>query len=513
MIQTKPKYYWILSLYIAFFQNINLNAQTGSWAYDYTYFERGQMMDILDGQILINGQTYSKNQTNNLIIYNLLIDPDNGNLNLAKEIERDSTTLQIDRGLIRHNNLYYNSGGMNSYKIGESNLFQMMLTVFNENLDTVRIIPFRDSILTTFGNDIAMINEKIYFWGLSGVGFSTLFNVLVCMDTMGHVFWHKRYKDDYQFLYSAFIEETHDGQLITTTMGQRYQELKTIVVRKIDTLGNTIWKKDIGINSFDDNSCLARLGSDKYLATTFKDTVYTALNGQLVSYPSHIYILDEKGYITRDTFFWQLPTRRYNKAVSTLDGGALVVGYIILGFSQVAIMTKFDSMGNVEWDKQYRDMDFTRVSGTNEYRFTGGFFDVEVLPDGRIAATGMVTDSASSGANNIWLVVLDSMGCWMPGCEDGLQNTIITHITHEQERLPLRMIPNPARDKVTIFSSLIEYDPVGTIEIFDIQGRLTWHQKGIQPVQDIQLDHLSPGLYIIRLFTKTGYAVERLVIE
>ncbi len=470
-------------------------------------------MEIQDGQILINAQTYSITQKDISIIYNLLIDPNSGDVNLAKEFEVDSIFLQLDRGLIQHNDRYYNSGGMNSYKVGESDLFQMMIAVFDEHLDSIRIIPFRDSTLTSFSRDLTILNDKIYLWGQSGVGFFPKFNVLVCMDTTGQVYWYKRYKDDYLFLSSKFIEQTHDGQLITNSRVQRYQEHEKIVVRKIDTLGVTLWKKDIGYNFNGDNSCLARLGSDKYLVTTFKDTVYTAPNGQLVAYPSHIFIFNENGQIVRDTFFWMLPTREYNKVVSTTDGGALAVGYIILDFSQVAIMTKFDSMGHVQWDKQYRDMDFTTVSGTNDYRFVGGFFDVEVLPDGRIASCGMVTDSASSGANNIWLVVLDSVGCWMPGCEDGLQNTIITHITHEQERLPMQIVPNPARDQVTIYSSLNEVDPSGTIEIFDIHGRLVWHQKGIQPVQSIPLDQLAAGLYILRLLTKTGYSVERLVIE
>jgi hypothetical protein len=333
------------------------------------------------------------------------------------------------------------------------------------------------------------------------------------MDTIGQVSWSKRYNDDYFSLSSKFIEQTHDGQLITTTMGQRYQEKKNIVVRKIDTLGNTIWKRDIGHDFNNGETCLSKLGHDKYLVVAFKDTVFDGPDGTVIGYPNGIFVFNEGGNLVTDTFHFG-PTRRYyNKAVSTADGGALVVGYMVLSFSQVGVITKVDSLGKVQWDRFYRDMDFTRVSGTNEYRFTGGFFDVEVLPDGRIAATGMVTDSTSSGANNIWLVVLDSMGCWMPGCEDGLQNTIITHITHEQERLPLQMIPNPARDQVTIFSLLSEDDPTGTIEIFDIQGRLAWHQNGIKPVQDIQLDHLSSGLYIIRLLTKTGYAVERLVIE
>ncbi|MCF8237470.1 MAG: T9SS type A sorting domain-containing protein [Saprospiraceae bacterium] len=499
-------------VFMLFFTN-GVIAQTGSWAYDHTYFDRGMMMEMQGTDILINAQTYSIEQPGILIIYNLLINPDDGSTSLIKGIEIDSHFLQIDRGLEYSDSKYYNSGGINSYKTADSSIFKMMIAVFDENLDTVRMILFRDSTLTSFGRDLVVNDDKLYLWGNSGVGFSTLFNVMVCMDTTGQVLWYKRYKDDYQFLNSAFIEESHDSQLITTSMGWRYQENKTIVVRKIDTLGATIWKRDLGLSNSDDNSCLARLGSDKYLVTTYKDTVYNNPNDEVVSIPNWIFVLDEDGQIVRDTILDAPARRRYNKAVSTQDGGALLVGYFILPFSQVAVMTKFDSLGHVQWDRYYRDNDFSQIVGTNEYYFAGGFFDAEVLQDGRIAACGMVTDSFTSGANNIWLVVLDSVGCWMPGCEDGLQNTIITHITQGQERLPLQLSPNPSSGIVKITSSLKYQDPTGTIEVFDFSGHLIYHQKGVEPVQTLNLSHLPAGMYILRLMTKTGYAVERLVLK
>ncbi|MCB0692646.1 MAG: T9SS type A sorting domain-containing protein, partial [Saprospiraceae bacterium] len=332
-------------------------------------------------------------------------------------------------------------------------------------------------------------------------------------DTLGNIQWYKRYKDDYQFVSSCFIENSHDNNFITTSMGQRYQEKKTIVVRKIDTLGVTIWKRDLGLSNSDDNSCLARLGSDKYLVTTYKDTVYNSPNDEVISIPNWMFVLNEDGQIVRDTILDAPARRRYNKAISTQDGGALLVGYFILPFSQVAIMTKFDSLGHVQWDRYYRDNDFSQVSGTNDYYFAGGFFDAEVLPDGRIAACGMVTDSFTNGANNIWLVVLDSVGCWMPGCADGLQNTIITHVTQGQERLPLTIFPNPGNGLVNISSSLEDTDPNGMIEVFDQQGRLSWQEKGIKPSQTIDLTNLHSGMYTLRLMTKTGFAVEKIIIE
>lgn len=498
-------------VFMLFFTN-GVLAQTGSWAYDHTYFDRGMMMEVQGNDILINAQTYSLKGTNG-VIYNILIDSNNGAVVLENTIEKDSTFYQLDRGLIKYNGLYYNSGGVGDYTVGGPGQTNMMINVFDENLTPVILFSFQDSALTSMGRDVALKNGLIYLWGQSGVGFTPVFNVLVCMDTLGNIQWYKRYKDDYQFVSSCFIEHSHDNKFITTSMGQRYQEKKTIMVRKIDTLGATIWKRDLGLSNSDDNSCLARLGSDKYLVTAYKDTVYNNPNDEVISIPNWIFVLNEDGQIIHDTILDAPARRRYNKAVSTKDGGALLVGYFILPFSQVAIMTKFDSLGHVQWDRYYRDNDFSQVSGSNEYYFAGGFFDTEVLPDGRIAACGMLTDSFSNGANNIWLVVLDSVGCWMPGCEDGLQNTIITHITQGQERLPLTIFPNPGNGLVTITSSLQDVDPNGTIEVFDQQGRLSWQQKGIQPSQTIDLTNLPSGMYTLRLMTKAGYAVERLVLE
>lgn len=69
-----------------------------------------------------------------------------------------------------------------------------------------------------------------------------------------------------------------------------------------------------------------------------------------------------------------------------------------------------------------------------------------------------------------------------------------------------RLLPNPARGKVSIISSL----RLSRVEIYDLQGRrvMTQEAKGVSAVVDIS--QLAPGTYIAALHTSAGIVTKKL---
>lgn len=78
----------------------------------------------------------------------------------------------------------------------------------------------------------------------------------------------------------------------------------------------------------------------------------------------------------------------------------------------------------------------------------------------------------------------------------------------------LKIYPNPSAGEITITYSdaYIKY-PL-TIEITDLEGKLVYGTTGNgQKVQQLSLNHLSPGTYFIKLYNKESITVEKIILK
>jgi hypothetical protein len=418
---------------------------------------------------------------------------------------------------VRVGDRYYTSGDYQTISNLETDL---MLLIYDENLDSVRLATYRDSTLRTFGWTLVAKEDKIYSWGVAGVDNQFYHGLLVCSDLDGELLWMKRYRDDYRFSLRGSITNSHDGHLITTVRGRPHNEKNRGVVRKIDTEGNVLWKKEYAFNSSPDfyEITLNKLGSDKYILIYHPDT--TIINWEdttWVSKPAMAYILDEDGeLINTQVAAKPFQLRWYKNVEPTKDGGAIASGHVQIGMDLHGLLTRFDSLGNLIWDKWYRHNDFIIPGIGIPDRFEGRFNKSIELPDGRLAATGVIM-TPHLGTVHTWVVLLDSMGCLEPGCADGVQ--VMGDVSSTEPVSPttsgMRLAPNPAQQQVRVFLSETITQEAVSLTLYDMMGRQVLHQPyNGGEVVTVELHSLTPGLYILQVQGRNGRRwTEKLIVE
>jgi hypothetical protein len=67
--------------------------------------------------------------------------------------------------------------------------------------------------------------------------------------------------------------------------------------------------------------------------------------------------------------------------------------------------------------------------------------------------------------------------------------------------------PNPTNGIVQISAP----DPLKSVEVFDLTGRLS--ARVIPENNRLNLSHLPPGVYLLRVFTSTGNTTARVVLS
>ena len=79
--------------------------------------------------------------------------------------------------------------------------------------------------------------------------------------------------------------------------------------------------------------------------------------------------------------------------------------------------------------------------------------------------------------------------------------TILEEYTH--------IIPNPATDKVNIFSSF----SIRKIEIYSLKGVKVKEEVVSNTSSTIDVSNLSEGIYLVKVYTPSGVATKKLVIN
>jgi len=114
-----------------------------------------------------------------------------------------------------------------------------------------------------------------------------------------------------------------------------------------------------------------------------------------------------------------------------------------------------------------------------------------------------------------WVVRLDSMGCFEPGCgvSDSLQvihvrsgfmtktKEVISDYTYSEGMI---LYPNPCTDYIKV-KVLKDFHTISS-SIFDIQGRLLLKTTG-DNIEEPDISKLNTGLYFLKLTDKYGKSI------
>lgn len=308
-------------------------------------------------------------------------------------------------------------------------------------------------------------------------------------DTSGTIIFDKLLPDTLDFTFGAgsSIMPTDDGNYVVTGMGEKIGT-KYTVLHKIDREGEPMWTKyERRSNFLEQYPSTINLSDGGFAVALNRDTLFYPEDG---GWPATI-CWSIEGYDTEGDRIWD--HKWMNHAIyPDIINFHLARNKDLLGCGNWndLIIDRFKGWifrlspeGELKWSRHYND------SLNRAFRMPLFFRDITELDDGRLAITGWAIDStnhpgAVEGRNsNVLLMIVDSLGCLVPGCE-GEEQLISSsnewRIIGSMPMLKLEANPNPASGVVAIRwprEDLQAIERAYNLSAYDISGRLVWTGK------------------------------------
>ncbi|MBD3234995.1 MAG: hypothetical protein GF315_14830, partial [candidate division Zixibacteria bacterium] len=242
-----------------------------------------------------------------------------------------------------------------------------------------------------------------------GTGPSSRDFLLVRMNESGDSLWSSTFgtqHDDYA--YSA--DKTDDGGYILAgkTYASEYDDATDILVVKTDSLGGTLWSNTHGTFGTDYANSIKQTSDGGYIITGYRSN---AEAGYLIKTDEYgeeeWYVLEMEG-----------PGSIFYSVKQTMDGGYIAAGNKeIWGYPSyfVYYLTKYDSLGNKQWERQFGDAPYWNQSRDVLQTVDGGYLIVGRKIDyhggGNPAGFMLRTDS---DGNELWSSIYPTEeGSWL----------------------------------------------------------------------------------------------------
>lgn len=232
------------------------------------------------------------------------------------------------------------------------------------------------------------------------------------LDISGQIVWQQTYTvpasspDALGFSISDIKTAVGGGYIILGSL--KFPEvLNSSYVIKTDNLGNIDWEQNYSLVDGADNVlwdllfAIIPINDGYILAGTGHDIFDGSTHPRLLK-------ITLNGVIAWDHFYPNLGNYQFLNVIQTPDGGFAATGTYNLPSTTnfFSMVVKFDSVGTVEWDKEY--------GGTMSFSYCHGSSIQQTSDDGYIvagyayAAGGDV--SYSHGAGDLWVYKLNSVG-------------------------------------------------------------------------------------------------------
>ncbi|MES2560927.1 MAG: T9SS type A sorting domain-containing protein [Bacteroidota bacterium] len=351
--------------------------------------------------------------------------------------------------------------------------------------------------------------KHIYVWGKDATNLTTTSTMrLLCIDTLGNRIWYKTYTKPYSIVN---VKETNDHHFLlggAFIKGTLSNDTSVGWYAKMDTLGNFVWEKfldkknlyetsNVGIATLNNNYFITSSNdaSDQIFPAPVKDTSFLCMfkidiNGNPTWY-KRTYIspwaknVIAGDYIEKNGFLYA----RGN--LETTEGWG--------GYTMYLTLLKLDSMGNVLWQRLFKQW----------YRDNRGYSLTPVFDGFIICADGKDT-THTTGITDAWVIKTDTNDCVVPGCH--LKDGLVQLLNPEAF---LTVYPNPANQLINIevtdarakLAQVILYDMLGN-EIGKLPQELTISNC------KIQTDQLQAGNYFVVIELQSGErAVKKVLIQ
>ena len=379
------------------------------------------------------------------------------------------------------------------------------LSRIKENGDTLWVRWYPDTLVhqeSAFNCNVMpdggfLLSSGRYFAG----GVENMKGVLRRVDNAGNVLWMTVHSKASGFGRCEYIG---DGKILVGSAdvvpvwqpggGYFYYNYPWFMI--YDTLGNLV-KDTLYGGKYVGGGSIFKDKNGGYIHYGLIDTIAVdpLSDYHFASYLAH---LDDSFRITwRRTFNFKKPKgfKYINNVKQLRDSSYLIVGDFGHSLGWAA---KIDRNGWTIWDNYYLyDPDTT-------YPWSY-LVDAAEGADGRIVMTGSTDDyqNITTRGQDVWVVVVDSMGCIIPNCAPTSVNEI------SKVETAIQIYPNPTTGAFTINTS-----EKGMLFITNLQGQTILTKELKKGKNELNMPEVAAGVYIAR-FTNSGGGmnVARLVYQ
>jgi len=339
--------------------------------------------------------------------------------------------------------------------------------------------------------------------------------LLAKLNSIGSLLWSKYFNGIYsdEGGYSI-IQDKDSGFVMCGFFYDGFTQFSALLM-KVDSIGNFLWSKNY-------------LGSNLMYATDLNKTFdngFILSGSDLYSWP-----YDHSFIIKTDSIGDTLWTRQFQTTdpinirsiEQTQDSGYLLSGSLGPQYTEVPILVKLNSNGNIVWSKTYNNSEGVH-SGIGAYETNDGGYIIGGDSKFYLIKTDSIGNSCGSYDPAIQLFPINQITINSPVFFDSLN--VLTDVSNfigsatcdtfnidgclslfkqerDNNRLTISVYPNPSDDFINI-----EYDnEIFTAEIFDSMGQKIISKKIDSKKFQLDVAYCQSGVYLIRCLTNSGYS-------
>jgi Secretion system C-terminal sorting domain len=510
------------NIYLTFVFFLTLNTILAQNRFSYRYdinngIDKGsQISDYNDKLIIGSSANCFINQKQEFCYHFLSIDKSNGQeviLNTANYKSGLKGSFIISKDTIY--NFTLNSLNQTTASNHRFELYRLIININKDGVDSLESFFFAGKPnqynygMTAFG-----ANHLVFLIA----DYDTKELILYKIDKKGNVILKKVVNTNTTYYSFANIKVDQELNILISFIGTKKGEDQVFLTRpfllKLDANGNKVFNKDYPekndaagshINEF------AILKDTSYLYGFKADSNNPGHGGDTVARPPAIYALKKDGTLKWKRYLYALYSdgiKQLNSFCEAKNGDILCTGIreeINKKVRRNGWIVRLDKNGKIKWERSIRD-----ERGLSNKVFTAGeLYDITEGADGFIYAIGMYMDTfpnykPSINNNNIWLVAVDSSGCFEPNCGEKqvVSNKEVEPLVNQEEQY--KLYPNPVSEVIHILyiNDFSEHHDI-RYEIYNLQGQLVAQgaPKTGWDVIDISPPPLLSGQYVLRLKT------------
>lgn len=332
---------------------------------------------------------------------------------------------------------------------------------------------------------------------------------LIQIDLQGNILWEKILGENFKSASAQDIIRADNGDIVISYLTSEYNVPSTpysMTVTRLNPQGNIKWTNSFA--SYDGflggtSTSLIQLDNNGFLVTYKRDAFPAPY-----PYPPIMVWLDSLGNVVQQ---YDFPANRelfITDLIKSSEGLIIGTGYGYFnlfgeGYGYGGWIFAFTQEGVLLWERYIADLNFPdKISWLSAIRETEnkGF-----------AIGGQIKTPTGY---DIWLVKLDSMGCFEPECEGQFQVLTDGLEVIKPDPPAFKIYPNPSSQGfLNIETRYGTIDKSGfTIRVSDLTGK-TVKQQPYKPVIDIS--GLVKGIYFLTVHRNEGEKIftEKIVVQ